>query len=58
MAATERNRVYYDHIVEEWLNPSPDSHDILCLLRGENKTNLRLLKTFVRKPGLELGNIT
>ena len=58
MAATRRNQEYYDHIVQAWLNPDPDSHDILCLLRGENKTNLRLLKTFVRTPRIQLGNIT
>jgi len=52
MATTERHRVYYDHIVQVWLNPDPDSNDILCLLRGENKTNLRLLKTFCTNTGV------
>lgn len=43
MATTRRNQEYYDHIVQVWLDPDPDSNDIDCLLRGENKTNLRLL---------------
>jgi hypothetical protein len=55
MDTTERHRVYYDHITQEWLD---DSYDICNLLRGENKTNLCLLKTFVRRPGLQLGSIT
>ena len=55
MDTTEHHRVYYDHITQEWLD---DSHDICNLLRGENKTNLRLLQTFVRRPGLQLGSIT
>jgi len=58
MAAQERNRVYYDHITRVWLNPDPESNDIECLLRSETKTNLRLLNTFVRTPGLQLGNMT
>ena len=58
MATTERHRVFYDHIVHVWLNPDPDSNDIDCLLRGRNKTNLRLLQTFVRTPRLQLGNMT
>ena len=43
MDTAERNQVYYDHITQVWLAPDPDSNDIDCLLRGENKTNLRLL---------------
>jgi len=56
--STRRNQVYYDHIVFAWLNSNPDSNDIDCLLCGESQTNLRSLKTLVRRPGLELGNIT
>ena len=58
MESTERNRVYYDHIVFTWLNSNPDSNDIDCLLRGESQTNLRSLKSLVRRPRLELGSIT
>ena len=43
MDTAERNQLYYDHITQVWLAPDPDSNDIDCLLRGENKTNLRLL---------------
>ncbi len=57
MAATRRNQEYYDHIVFTWLAADPDSNDIDCLLRGERKTNLRSLKTFVRTPRLQLKNI-
>jgi len=36
----------------------PESNDIVHLLRGENRTNLRLLRTLVRHPGLELRGMT
>ena len=51
--ATERNRLVFEHITRVWL-ADPDSNDIDHLLRGENRTNLRLLKPLVRRPGLEL----
>ena len=55
--AAERNRLVFEHITRVWL-ADPDSNDIDHLLRGENRTNLRLLKTWVRRPGLELGDTT
>ena len=53
-SATERNRVEYEHIIQNWLDAN---NDVQLLLRGENKTKLRSLKTFVRRPGLQLGSI-
>ena len=47
----------YQHIRYTML-VDPESNDIEHLLRGENITNLRQLKTLVRRPGLVLGNKT
>ena len=49
-SATERNRVEYEHIIQSWLGAN---NDVLLLLRGENKTNLRGLRKIMRRPRLE-----
>ena len=49
-ATTERNRVEYEHIIRTWLD---GNNDVLLLLRGENKTNLRGLRKVMRRPRLE-----
>jgi len=49
-AATERNRVEYEHIIQRWLDAN---NDVQLLLRGENKTNLRGLRKVMRRPRLE-----
>ena len=49
-SATERNRVEYEHIIQNWLDAN---NDVQLLLRGENKTNLRGLRKVMRRPRLE-----
>jgi len=54
---TTRHQLEYQHI-RYVLLADPDSTDIEHFLRGENRTSLRLLKNLIRRPGLELQNIT
>ena len=53
----QSDNLKYQHI-RYTLLVDPESNDIDHLLRGENITNLRQLKTLVRRPGLVLGNKT
>ena len=54
---TTRHQFEYQHI-RYVLLADTESSDIDHLLHGEGMTNLRRLKVFVRRPGLELGGIT
>ena len=48
-SSTVRQQVKYQHIVQVWLG---SDNDISLLLRGENKTNLRDLRSVMRRPRL------
>ena len=57
MSRNQSDNLKYQHIRYTML-VDPESNDIEHLLRGENITNLRQLKTLVRRPGLVLGDKT
>jgi len=50
--ASENSRLTYDHIVRVLLDAA-DGTPIALLLRGEGITNLRSLRQYLRKPGLD-----